>query len=628
MQSFDPQPLLAAEPSAGGAAIGQVVLATFLIGGAYAALAILVLRHRSGKGTVLSRVADHASHVSGLPPWAALSIGLATVSLIVALVGMYWDISLHIDNGRDEGPLANIAHYPILLGLMGIFASGWLAIFLPRGDERPGPAPIRLGPGWHAPIGGILIFLCGGFSLVAFPLDDVWHRIFGQDVTLWGPTHLMLLGGAAMTLVGQAVLLTEARWTQRHSTEPDTRDERTRRIGEGLVTARRIGICGGLLIGASVYQAEFDFGVPQFRLVFEPAMLALAAAFALTTARIWIGRGGALAAVLMYTVVRGLVSVFVGPVIGQTTPLLPLYLAEALLIEGLALAIGTSRPLRFGAIAGALVGTVGFAAQWGWSHLVMPVPWTADILPEGVLMAVGAGIAAGVLGALLAAGLRAELPSPRVARTAFAVSLLGLTLLIANGLATQEPRGAEARIEIAETSPAPQREGEVAVRFSPEDFADGASWVNVTSWQGGGLELTDLDKGADGVWRSEGPVPLSGDWKSIVRVHDGRELAAVPAYMPEDTAIPAPEIPAESATRAVTTDKQVLQREVKDDVSGWIWAAATGVVGLLYLGFLTALGWGVGRVARASAGEPRGERAPGRAASEPLQGRPARPRVA
>ncbi len=47
------------------------------------------------------------------------------------------------------------------------------------------------------------------FSLIGFPLDDIWHRLFGQDVTLWGPTHLMLIGGAAMTLVGIAVLAVE-----------------------------------------------------------------------------------------------------------------------------------------------------------------------------------------------------------------------------------------------------------------------------------------------------------------------------------------------------------------------------------------------------------------------------------
>ena len=43
------------------------------------------------------------------------------------------------------------------------------------------------------------MLICRGrrFALVGFPLDDGWHRLFGQDVTLWGPTHLMLIGGAS-----------------------------------------------------------------------------------------------------------------------------------------------------------------------------------------------------------------------------------------------------------------------------------------------------------------------------------------------------------------------------------------------------------------------------------------------
>ena len=44
----------------------------------------------------------------------------SAASLITALFGMYWDISLHIDNGRDPGPLAHPAHYFILAGLFGI----------------------------------------------------------------------------------------------------------------------------------------------------------------------------------------------------------------------------------------------------------------------------------------------------------------------------------------------------------------------------------------------------------------------------------------------------------------------------------------------------------------------------
>src|SRR3954452_17367107 len=144
---------------------------------------------------------------SGLPGWAALPAGLAGGSLLVALLGMYWDISLHIDQGRDPGPLANPAHYLILVGLYGVFAAGCLPLALP--EEKPGPAAIRITRDWYVPVGGVLTAGCGGFALLGFPLDDMWHRLFGQDVTLWGPTHLMLFGGAGLTLIGQAILLAE-----------------------------------------------------------------------------------------------------------------------------------------------------------------------------------------------------------------------------------------------------------------------------------------------------------------------------------------------------------------------------------------------------------------------------------
>src|SRR4051794_21052556 len=192
---------------AGGAALGEVAIAT---GGAIAltvALLWLGMGHRSGRVPWLACWAKFSERVSGLPGWAAFPSGVATVSLITALFGMYWDISLHIDVGRDPGPLANPAHYFILAGLFGIFSAGFLAIVLPEG--RPSETAIRIGPDWYAPLGGVLICACGAFSLIGFPLDDVWHRLFGQDVTLWGPTHLMLISGAAMTLVGIGVLTVE-----------------------------------------------------------------------------------------------------------------------------------------------------------------------------------------------------------------------------------------------------------------------------------------------------------------------------------------------------------------------------------------------------------------------------------
>src|SRR3982750_1943719 len=89
----------------------------------------------------------------------------------------------------------------------------WLMKTHPSGENRALPR------GRSAPVGGVLIAACGAFALIGFPLDDMWHRLFGQDVTLWGPTHLMLFGGASMTLVGQALLLHEGMRARRASGE-------------------------------------------------------------------------------------------------------------------------------------------------------------------------------------------------------------------------------------------------------------------------------------------------------------------------------------------------------------------------------------------------------------------------
>src|SRR5918997_4288151 len=241
----------AAANPAGGAALDQVAIATGGATLAIAGLLWLIARSRAGKARRFDSLVAFSERMSGLPGWAAVPTAVAAGALVTALLGMYWDIALHVDQGRDEGPLANPAHYLILVGLFGVFAAGVLAMAMPR--ETPGSASITVGPGWQAPIGGVLMAACGAFALTGFPLDDVWHRLFGQGLTLRGPTHLMLIGGAGMTLIGQAILLREGL---------QAREEAGDVQALPLVTKlRRIGIAGGLLIGASTFQAEFDFGV-------------------------------------------------------------------------------------------------------------------------------------------------------------------------------------------------------------------------------------------------------------------------------------------------------------------------------------------------------------------------------
>lgn len=593
-----------AAPSAGGAALDQVAIATsagLLVTGL---LLWLGLRHRSGRSRALERAAEFASRLTGMPGFVALPAAISTISLQAAALGLYWDISLHIDNGRDPGPLANPSHYFILLGLLGVFAAGWLAMVLPKG--RPSPAAVRLAGDWWAPLGGILLAACGSFALLGFPLDDISHRLFGQDVTLWGPTHLMMLGGAAMSLVAMLVLFTEGRLALRSASAaepPPVRAGRVRLTAERLRRIRLIFTSGGLLIGLSIFQGEFDFGVPQFNQLFQPALIALAAGWALLCARLIGGRGASFAAVGLYLLVRGALSAIVGGVFGETLPHFPLYLAEAAAVELAALAVGTRRPYRLALVAGLSIGTLGTVAEYGWSHVWMPLPWPAAVFPEVLVVGVVGGVAGAIVGAFTASGVRLDprnvaAPRPLALVVAAALAVGGLFAYLGS---TTAPRNARVLGTIEQTTAGPTREGYLTVRVVPASLVKDPNWFNVTSWQGRThLRLTRLVQVAPGIWRSERPVPLSGHWKSMIRFHQGRTLAAVPVYLPADRAIPAPEVPASGRfDRAFVPDRQVLQRERKRDVPGWLWGTAGAIVLMLSSLLLAALAGGLVRLSRA-----------------------------
>jgi hypothetical protein len=609
----------AAAKPAGGAAAGEVIGATTAALVLTGVVLTLGIAHRAGRTQLLKRAAEQAARVSGgLPTWAALPVGFATTSLLIAVFGMYWDISLHIDQGRDPGPLANPAHYFILAGLFGIFVAGFLAIVLPEPGEKPSRSAVRIADGWYAPVGGVVLMACASFALLGFPLDDVWHRLFGQDVTLWGPTHMMMIGGAGLSLLGHATLLAEAGRTAR------PQGLKVRGLWSFVHRTRYAGIFGGLLIGLSTFQGEFDFGVPQFQLIFHPLLIAFAAGVALVGARIYTGRGGALVAVGYFFAIRGLVSILVGPVAGEATPHFPLWIAEAACVELVALWLGTARSYRFGALSGVLIGTVGLAAEWGWSHVWMPIPWPSSMIGEAIvitpLVAVGGGLVGAFVGTALAAPLR-KLPSPAPAIAPAAVGLLILALAVGFGLHKDEQRGVRASVAVHQTTPPPNRQGNLTVRFDPRSAPKDAKWLNVTAWQGGGLVVKALEKAGPDTWRTPSPVPLHGDWKALIRLHKGSAIDGVPVYLPADPAIPVKGVPARPRfERAVVPDVQILQRERKKDVSPSLFKIAALVVLGIALFLVTVIGWALARVARFASDEtpPR----------EQPRAQPARPRPA
>ena len=581
-----------AEP-AGGAAVGEAIGATAAAGVATALIALLISWHRSGRIDWLARAAAAARRATGLPEWAALPVLVLNASLLTAVLGMYWDISLHIDNGRDPGPLANPAHYLILVGLYGVLLAGVLSAALAA--DRPSRTAISLGAGWWAPVGGALIAVCGAFALSGFPLDDLWHRLFGQDVTLWGPTHLMLIGGASLATLGALALQSEAIGEL-------GRDPESSRRG-AFVVLRRSLLAGRFLVALSTFQGEFDFGVPQFREVLQPVLIMLAAGIGLVTARIYLGRGGALMAVLGFLVIRGLVALMVGVVWGQTTPHFPLYLAEAVLVEAAFAGAPRRSPVATGTVAGVLIGTIGLAAEWGWSHVWMPLPWTASLLPGAAIAGFVTAVAAGALGGFIGGSLRGPTRAygrPRLtrgARQAALAALLVLVAVVAWGLPMASDGPASARVTLTDVPSAEGRAVQATIRVAPRDSLEGANFANVTAWQGGGRVLSDLRRVGPGVYRTTEPIPVHDGWKSMVRVQTGDSLVAVPIYMPRDSAIPAPAVPARPAfTRSFVRDVEVLQREQKEDVPGGLKLIAYLAVGGIAAAMIALVGWALIRL--------------------------------
>jgi hypothetical protein len=585
----------ASSEPAKGAPIGDVIWGTVAATAATALVIWVAMAHRAGRISWLQRVADFSGRVSGLPPWTALPGAITGASLIVAGFGFYWDVAKHIDTGRDPSPFGTPAHYPILVGLFGIAVGGFTAIVL--GTGKGVPTSVRIAEDWRAPLGGVLIFLCGAFALSGFPLDDVWHTLFGQDVTLWGPTHVLMIGGASLSALCVWVLLVEGRRAVGWS-------EREERSQPWWLRLRTVMIAGGFLVGLSTLQGEFDYGVPQFQLVFQPILIMLAAGVGLVAARLRLGRFGALQAVASFLVIRGVFTLVIGPGFGLSTLHMPLYLAEAVLVELAALAIPRDKPLTLGAVSGVLIGTIGLAAEWGWSHLWMPLPWPTAMLPEAAILGFAAALAGGVLGgyvgrALLSGDARFQ-QGPRWLLPAAAVVVL---FCIAYPLPMNAGDRASATVALSPVQGGPHRTVNATIKISPASAGGNHEWLTMTAWQGGALQVDRLKQIGPSVWRTTQPVPVYGKWKSMLRLENGRGVRAVPVYLPEDPAIPAKEVPATAQfTRPFVRDKKILQREA---VGGSTWLATPAYLILLAIAavWLVSLGWGLRRLER-TAGEP------------------------
>ncbi|MHB8717585.1 MAG: hypothetical protein ACYDAC_01665 [Candidatus Dormibacteria bacterium] len=523
-----------------------------------AALAVTLL-HRQGPATArgLRRAAAGTASVTGLPAWCAASIAIVLWSLVVAVIGFSWDVAWHADLGRDQ-QLFTPPHVMILVGLAGIAAAALAAVLLATAEGAA--------VGWHAgrlriPWASIPMGIMAAGALAGFPLDDYWHSVYGIDVTMWSPTHLLMIGGASLTPIAAWLLLAEA----------GPRADRTRGgrfLAESLAAAT--------LIGLSTFQLEFDLGIPQWQELYHPVLVALAMSVGLVAAREALGRGGALRATLGFIVGRGLLALLVTPLLGLSLERFPLYLGGALVVEGAYLMAPRLPDLARVVLVSLGIATAGMAAEWGWTQVWSPQPWQPRLLASWWAVGLMA-VTGGLLGAALGRAVSNRpqvLPAPGAA--------LAFLVLVAT-LAVPFPRqGLAAAATVVATPAGPQlpaitREGIatvqqdmlVTVRLDPPDAGAGADTLRLVTWQGGGILIHPLRSLGNGAYATVGPVPLGGSWKTIVFLSRGDVVAAVPVSFPRDPeyGLAAIDPPTTPRTTAFAPASAYLTRESRGGVA-------------------------------------------------------------
>src|SRR5213594_3568009 len=139
---------------------------------------------------------------------------------LLAAWGVQWDIQWHVQIGRDSFWIPpHVMTYSgvalIVLASFGVLARDTFR-HLVAGRTAEGTRRIFGLAGTR----GFLLAACGiALTVRAAPIDDLWHRLFGIDVTLWSPPHLLGLLGVTINT-----------WRARSSRAKRTR----RRAGRGM----------------------------------------------------------------------------------------------------------------------------------------------------------------------------------------------------------------------------------------------------------------------------------------------------------------------------------------------------------------------------------------------------------
>jgi hypothetical protein len=426
-----------------------------------------------------------------------LAANIGAALLFVGAVSTYWDIASHIDVGRERFLTpAHVGIYSSVLISAIVIALSGLADHFRAGDSFVTALhhPFRnLRPGIGVAGVGMLT------TLVAAPFDNAWHEIYGIDVTIWSPPHLLAIFGIAAASLGMAALVAPAA------------------VGRDTIVFP-IHLAA-FLTALLITTGEFEFNAPQYRIAYHPIILAASSALVFTTAA---GRQWRATTVSLWFEAVRVASVLYLLAMGHSLTFVPVLVPAALAADVLFRA-----GRRRGALMGASVAVVAVVTNWIALEVLDGLRWPADDLVLGAPLAVVAGAIAGVVGARLGGrldGVRSTKSRLRVRRAAVAASLPVILLLAAAPALAHEVGGRRGAGTIAWSPRVPEAGETIDVEISGLSLDSGARPQNlrVEAWRA--EHRITVPVGYDyGAGTARVKLPEEGLWFLFVRAEANEE---------------------------------------------------------------------------------------------------------
>jgi len=143
--------------------------------------------------------------------------------LLQGELGVVWDREWHAYVGRDQfwTPPHELMYSAIAgAGLVSLAVVLWETVRYYR--RTPGVndnSTVAIFRFFHAPLGFSVIGFGALCALCAAPLDNYWHELYGIDVALWAPFHMMGAIGGLIGMLGMVYVFASEAAIQRHNHE-------------------------------------------------------------------------------------------------------------------------------------------------------------------------------------------------------------------------------------------------------------------------------------------------------------------------------------------------------------------------------------------------------------------------